>query len=348
MEKLIIKKLQKIRERFKVVQKDLLIKQSSNRLKNQLSLQNEYTKLLSILSNFKRYKSLQNEINQVKELMCDEELKNLAIEEINNLKISKEKIEKKLLNQLFLKDQNDQKNCFLEIKAGTGGNEAAIFVKDLFRMYCKYAEHHSWKVNIINLHEVEKGIGYKEIISKISGKDVYKRLKYESGGHRVQRIPETESRGRIHTSSCKVAILLETDISELKIHPNELRIDTFRSSGAGGQHVNTTNSAIRITHIPTKISVECQDERSQHKNRSKAMSVLLARLKDLEMKKIIQEKSFKKKILFGSGERSDRVRTYNFHRGTIIDHRNNLTTHKINEIMNGKLDILIDKMMVDD
>ncbi|ADD79688.1 peptide chain release factor 1 [Candidatus Riesia pediculicola] len=345
MKKSIFEEYQKIKKKFKTIQKNFLNKSSIYNSKSRPSLQREYTKLFKIISNFKKIESIRKEIEEIKKLILDEELKSLALEELNKLINLKKKVENRLRNQLTPKDQNDRKDCFLEIKAGTGGSEAAIFAKDLFRMYCKYAESCSWKVEIISINEIESGSGYKEIIAKISGKEVYRKLKFESGGHRVQRIPETESRGRIHTSSCKVAILLKVDASEIKINQNDIRIDTFRSSGAGGQHVNTTNSAIRVTHIPTGISVECQDERSQHKNRAKAMSVLLARLKNLELKKVAQEKSYKKKFLFGSGERSDRIRTYNFQRGTIVDHRTNSVTYQINEVMNGKLEILIGKIV---
>jgi peptide chain release factor 1 len=234
-------------------------------------------------------------------------------------------------------DPNDNRNVYLEIRAGTGGDEAAIFVGDLFRMYSRYAETVRWQMEVISTNPGEHG-GYKEIISRISGQDVYQSLKFESGAHRVQRVPETESQGRIHTSACTVAVMPEVDeVDEVDINPEELRIDTYRSSGAGGQHVNKTDSAIRITHLPTGVVVECQEERSQHKNRAKAMSLLKTRLLDAEQQKQQKEQASQRKSLVGSGDRSERIRTYNYPQGRVTDHRINLTLYKLPEVMEGDL-----------
>jgi peptide chain release factor 1 len=246
---------------------------------------------------------------------------------------------------LLPKDPNDQRNIFLEVRAGTGGDEAAIFSGDLFRMYTRYAESRRWQVEVLNAQEGEHG-GYKEIIARIVGDGAYSRLKFESGAHRVQRVPETESQGRIHTSACTVAILPEADeIDQIEINPADIKMDTFRSSGAGGQHVNTTDSAVRITHIPTGIIVECQEERSQHKNRAKAMSVLQSRIMAAKEEKQASEQAETRRLLVGSGDRSERIRTYNYPQGRITDHRINLTLYKLDEVMSGQLDQVIDPLI---
>ena len=239
------------------------------------------------------------------------------------------------------KDPNDDKNIFLEIRAGTGGDESALFAGDLFRMYSRYAERQRWKVEIVSASESEVG-GYKEIIAKIEGQGAYSKLKFESGGHRVQRVPDTETQGRIHTSACTVAVLAEADeVSDVVINPAEIRIDTYRASGAGGQHINKTDSAVRITHLPTGIVVECQDDRSQHKNKAQAMSVLVARIKDAEVRAQQSKIASERKSLIGSGDRSERIRTYNYPQGRITDHRINLTLYKIDAITEGDMDELI-------
>ncbi len=248
-------------------------------------------------------------------------------------------------NILLPKDPDDERNAFVEVRAGTGGDEAALFAGDLFRMYTRYAESRRWQVEILSANEGEHG-GFKEVIAKISGDGVYGRLKFESGGHRVQRVPATESQGRIHTSACTVAVMPELPEAEMPdINPADLRIDTFRSSGAGGQHVNTTDSAIRITHLPTGIVVECQDERSQHKNKAKALSVLGARIRAAEVAKRQQAEASTRRNLLGSGDRSDRNRTYNFPQGRVTDHRINLTLYRLDEAMEGKLDMLIEPIV---
>jgi peptide chain release factor 1 len=241
---------------------------------------------------------------------------------------------------LIPRDPNDEYNIFLEIRAGTGGDESALFAGDLFRMYARFAERQHWQIEIISQSLSEVG-GYKEIIAKISGEGAYSKLKFESGGHRVQRVPSTETQGRIHTSACTVAVMPEADeISDIVLNPSELRIDTYRASGAGGQHINKTDSAVRITHIPTGIVVECQDGRSQHKNKAQAMSVLVARIRDKQMREQQAKQAATRKLLIGSGDRSERIRTYNFPQGRISDHRINLTLYKIDQIMDGDLDEL--------
>jgi peptide chain release factor 1 len=252
-----------------------------------------------------------------------------------------ERLEAELQKALLPKDPNDERNTFLELRAGAGGDESALFAGNLFRMYARYAERQGWQVEIISESPSELG-GYKEVIARIVGQGVYSRLKFESGGHRVQRVPETEAQGRIHTSACTVAVLPEADaINEVVLNPAELRVDTFRASGAGGQHVNKTDSAIRVTHLPTGIVVECQDSRSQHKNREKALSVLAAKIRDKQLREQQAKTASTRKSLIGSGDRSERIRTYNFPQGRVTDHRINLTLYKIDRIMDGELDELI-------
>jgi len=255
-----------------------------------------------------------------------------------------EQLEAELQKALLPKDPNDDRNIFLEIRAGTGGDESALFAGDLFRMYTRYAERKRWEIEIISESHSELG-GYKEVIVKLAGQGAYSRLKFESGGHRVQRVPETEAQGRIHTSACTVAVLPEADkIDDVVLNPAELRVDTFRASGAGGQHVNKTDSAIRVTHLPTGIVVECQDSRSQHKNREKALSVLAARIRDKQLSEQQAKTASTRKTLIGSGDRSQRIRTYNFPQGRVTDHRINLTLYKIERIMDGELDELLDAL----
>ena len=262
-------------------------------------------------------------------------------EELKSAEQKRPSLELELQKLLLPKDPNDDKNVFLEVRAGTGGDEAAIFAGDLFRMYSRYAEQQRWKIEIISENPGDHG-GYKEIISRIVGQGVYSQLKFESGAHRVQRVPETESQGRIHTSACTVAILPEAGAeAEIEINKADLRVDTFRASGAGGQHVNKTDSAIRLTHIPTGVVVECQDERSQHKNRAKAMSLLAARLQSAQDEASAKERADERKSLVGSGDRSERIRTYNFPQGRVTDHRINLTLYKLGEVIEGALDEII-------
>jgi len=273
----------------------------------------------------------------------DEEIRNLAKEEIDYLTQEKEGVERELKNSLLPKDPSDEKNILLEIRAGTGGDEAGLFAADMFRMYAKFAEMNGWKVDILSRNFTGVG-GFKEIIALIEGDKVYSKLKFESGVHRVQRIPETESQGRIHTSAVTVAVLPEADEIEVEIDPDDLRIDVFRSSGPGGQSVNTTDSAVRITHIPTGLVVSCQDEKSQHKNKAKAMKVLRAKLLDKLESEQQREISEKRRSLVGSGDRSERIRTYNFPQGRVTDHRIGLTLYKLNEILEGHLRELVDSL----
>jgi len=255
-----------------------------------------------------------------------------------------DKLAAELQQALLPRDPNDDKNLFLEIRAGTGGDESGLFAGDLFRMYTRYAERQGWQVELISESPSELG-GFKEVIARIAGQGAYSRLKFESGGHRVQRVPETETQGRIHTSACTVAVLPEADaVGEVVLNPAELRIDTYRASGAGGQHVNKTDSAIRVTHLPTGIVVECQDSRSQHKNRERALSVLAARIKDKQEKEAAAKTASTRKSLIGSGDRSERIRTYNFPQGRVTDHRINLTLYKIERIMDGELDDIVNAL----
>ncbi|ETS30985.1 peptide chain release factor 1 [Photorhabdus temperata] len=305
------------------------------------ALSREYAQLTDVTNCFKVWRTVQDDLKAAEIMLDDPEMREMAQEEIKDAKVRNEELEQQLQLLLLPKDPDDERNCFLEVRAGTGGDEAAIFAGDLFRMYSRYAESRRWKVEVMSANDGEHG-GYKEIIAKISGEQVYGHLKFESGGHRVQRVPETESQGRIHTSACTVAVLPEIPEAELpEISPSDLRIDTFRSSGAGGQHVNTTDSAIRITHIPTGIVVECQDERSQHKNKAKAMSVLAARIRAAEVRKRQEAEASERRNLLGSGDRSDRNRTYNFPQGRVTDHRINLTLYRLDEVMEGKLDMLV-------
>jgi len=275
---------------------------------------------------------------------ADPELAAMAEDELVQAGERVEALETELKKHLVPRDPLDEANIFLEIRAGTGGDEAAIFAGDLFRMYSRYAETQGWHVEVLSESEGEHG-GYKEIISRVVGRGAYSRLKFESGAHRVQRVPETESQGRIHTSACTVAVLPEPEeVEEIDINPAELRVDTYRSSGAGGQHVNKTDSAVRITHLPTGIVVECQDERSQHKNRARAMNLLRARLLDAERSRREAEHARTRKLLVGSGDRSERIRTYNFPQGRVTDHRINLTLYRLDEILQGGLDQVVEPL----
>ena len=266
-------------------------------------------------------------------------------DELISIQINELKIIQQIKKTLIPIDPNDSSNIFLEIRAGTGGDEAAIFSGDLFRMYSKYAESKNWKIEIMNIREGDHG-GYKEIICKISGNSIFSRLKFESGAHRVQRVPQTESQGRVHTSACTVAVLPEVkEVEGIEIDNNDLRIDTYRASGAGGQHVNKTDSAVRLTHLPSGLVVECQDERSQHKNKARALSLMQAKLLDQELSKQVDEQAQERKLQVGSGDRSERIRTYNFPQGRVTDHRINLTLYKLDEIAEGGIDQLIQPLI---
>lgn len=310
-------------------------------------LSKEYAQLEELVVCFKHYQAAQQRLIEANELATDSDpdMQAMAEEEIKTSSHLLDELEQQLQILLLPKDPNDNRNIYLEIRAGTGGDEAAIFAGDLFRMYSKYAEIKRWHIEIVSTNHGEHG-GFKEIISRISGNNVYQNLKFESGAHRVQRVPETESQGRIHTSACTVAILPEVEeVDDIELNPDELRIDTFRASGAGGQHVNKTDSAIRITHLPTGVVVECQDERSQHKNRAKALSLLKTRLLDAELQKQQKEQADKRKSLVGTGDRSERIRTYNYPQGRVTDHRINLTLYKLPEILEGALDTVIEPLL---
>jgi peptide chain release factor 1 len=303
----------------------------------------EYARLGPVTERFHTFRRLEDELDAAREIVsgADADMRALAEDEVRDLQTRLELEDVELTKLLIPRDPRDESNIFLEIRAGTGGDEAAIFAGDLFRMYSRYAERQGWNVEVLSDNPGEHG-GYREVISRVVGAGAYSRLKFESGTHRVQRVPATESQGRIHTSACTVAILPELEeIEDVPINPAKLRIDTFRSSGAGGQHVNKTDSAIRITHLPTGVVVECQDERSQHKNRSRAMALLRARLLETQQQKQVAQQAQDRKLQVGSGDRSERIRTYNFPQGRVTDHRINLTLYQLSTIMDGALDELI-------
>ncbi len=340
-------RLQKIEARFAEVEKILSDPEAIKDQNRYRELAKEHAELAEVAAAAARYRRITEEIASNQELLsdADPEIRELAREELEALKAEKAELTERIKVLLIPKDPNDDKNTILEIRAGTGGEEAALFAGDLFRMYARYAEGRGWKVDVLSRHETDTG-GFKEIIALIEGKGAYSRLKYESGVHRVQRVPVTETQGRIHTSAASVAVLPEAEDVDVDIDPNDLRIDIFRSSGPGGQSVNTTDSAVRITHIPTGIVVQCQDERSQLKNKAKAMKVLKARLLDKAQAEQMAEISETRKAQVGSGDRSERIRTYNFPQGRMTDHRIGLTLYRLDEIMAGDLDEMIDQLNI--
>ncbi|GHD52556.1 bacterial peptide chain release factor 1 (bRF-1) [Marinobacter persicus] len=306
-------------------------------------LSREFAEIEPVVKCFQAWRQSLEDMAEAEELARDgdAEMREMAEEELAAARARSEELDEELQRLMLPKDPNDGKNVFLEVRAGTGGDEAAIFAGDLFRMYCRYAEKRRWQVEVLSENVGEHG-GYKEVIARVAGEGVYGALKFESGAHRVQRVPETESQGRIHTSACTVAVMPEADEAEaVDINKADLRVDTFRASGAGGQHVNKTDSAIRITHLPTGIVVECQEERSQHKNRAKAMSLLASRIQNIEQEKQQKSMAETRKSLVGSGDRSERIRTYNFPQGRITDHRINLTLYKLDEVIGGDLDAVV-------
>jgi peptide chain release factor 1 len=347
MNKSVYSKLEGLVERFEEVQAllsdpDTLADQDKFR-----ALSKEFSQLEVVIKAFHAYQEAENDLAEAENMLKDDDpdMREMGQEEFKSAKKVIEKLEDELQILLLPKDPNDDSNCFVEIRAGAGGDEAAIFAGDLFRMYSRYAEKQGWKIEVMNSNESEQG-GYKEIIMKMNGDGVYGQMKFESGGHRVQRVPETESQGRVHTSACTVVVMPEIPESEaIEINKADLRIDTFRASGAGGQHVNKTDSAIRITHVPTGVVVECQDQRSQHKNRAQAMSVLQARLQQAEDEKRRSEEESSRRNLVASGDRSERIRTYNFPQGRMSDHRINLTLYRLNEIMEGNLQLVLEPLM---
>jgi peptide chain release factor 1 len=307
-------------------------------------LSREHAEVQTLVTLYENYRKAERDADEAREMAADASMKSYADEELKTARASMERFEAELQKALLPRDPNDERNIFLEVRAGAGGDESALFAGEIFRMYARYAERQRWQVEIISESPSELG-GYKEVIARIVGQGAYSKLKFESGGHRVQRVPETEAQGRIHTSACTVAVLPEADaVDDVVLNPAELRIDTFRASGAGGQHVNKTESAIRVTHLPTGIVVECQDSRSQHKNREKALSVLKAKIRDKQEREQQAKTASTRKSLIGSGDRSERIRTYNFPQGRVTDHRINLTLYKIDRIMDGELDEIVNAL----
>ncbi len=340
-----LNKLEEVADRFREVEGLL---SDPNVVKDQSryrTLTKEHADLLDVVSGYERSCRIREEIAGSQELLkdTDADVREMASAEVAELEAELAQLEEQLKLMLLPKDPNDKRNIILEVRAGTGGDEAALFAGDLFRMYCRYSERQGWKVELLNTAESEAG-GYKEVIALISGKGVFSRFKYESGTHRVQRVPDTEAQGRIHTSACTVAVMPEADDVEVDIDPGDLRIDLYRASGAGGQHVNKTESAVRITHIPTGVVVACQDEKSQHKNKARAMKVLQSRILDAMQAEQHAKMAADRKSQVGSGDRSERIRTYNFPQGRCTDHRVNLTLYKLEAIMQGDLDEVIDTL----
>lgn len=343
----IVRKLEGLMERYEEVQQllgqaDIIADQNKFR-----ALSKEYSQLEEVVACFRRYQAAVSNQAAAEEMLqeSDPEMREMGQEELQSAKAEQETLAQELQILLLPRDPADDRSCYLEIRAGAGGDEAAIFAGDLFRMYSRYAEQQGWRVEIISANEGEHG-GYKEIIAYMSGDGVYGKMKFESGGHRVQRVPETESQGRVHTSACTVAVLPEVPEAEaIEINPADLRVDTFRASGAGGQHVNRTDSAIRLTHIPSGLVVECQEERSQHKNRAKAMSVLQARLQQQQDEQRRQEEQSTRRNLVGSGDRSERIRTYNYPQGRVSEHRINLTLYRLDEVLEGRVELLLEPII---
>ena len=342
-------KLEKLVERFEEISglladPDVIAEQNRFR-----ALSKEYAELEPVIKGYREYRATAENLDTARALLddSDPDMREMGAEEVSEGEQRLQVLDDELQRLMLPKDPRDSAGVYLEIRAGTGGDEAALFAGDLFRMYSRYADHMGWKVEVVSASEGEHG-GYKEVIARIAGDGVYSRLKFESGAHRVQRVPATESQGRIHTSACTVAILAEAeDAGDIEIRNEDLRIDTYRSSGAGGQHVNTTDSAVRITHLPTGVVVECQDERSQHKNKAKAMSLLKAKLLDARETATQAEQAAERKSLVGSGDRSERIRTYNFPQGRLTDHRINLTLYRLNEIVAGDLDEVVGALLAE-
>jgi peptide chain release factor 1 len=337
-------KLNALQMRLEELNSELSNEEATKDMDRYKKISKEHSDILPVVDIYQEFTRLTKDINDAKEMLSDPEMKSFAQDEIDSGKEKITVLEEQLQTLLLPKDPNDEKNIFLEIRAGAGGDESALFAGDIFRMYTRYTERMGWQLEVISSNESEVG-GFKEIIAKIIGQGAYSKLKFESGGHRVQRVPDTETQGRIHTSACTVAVLAEADeISDVDINPADIRIDTYRASGAGGQHINKTDSAVRITHAPTGIVVECQDDRSQHRNKAQAMSILAARIKDAQISDQQSKIATERKSLIGSGDRSERIRTYNFPQGRITDHRINLTLYKIDFVMDGDLTELIDNL----
>ena len=340
-------KLEQLAERLVELDRLLAQENATANMEQYRKLTREHADITPIVELFRAWRQAEQDTATAQELLSDPDMKEFAQAEIDTAQEKIKTLEAELQVALLPKDPNDDRNIFLEIRAGTGGDESALFAGDLFRMYSRYAERVGWKVELISANESELG-GYREVIARIVGQGAYSRLKFESGGHRVQRVPATESQGRIHTSACTVAVMPEADeVADVELNPADLRIDTYRASGAGGQHINKTDSAVRITHLPTGIVAECQDGRSQHSNKASAMRVLAARIKDVQVREQQSKEAATRKSLVGSGDRSERIRTYNFPQGRVTDHRINLTLYKIDFIMDGDLTELLDALALE-
>ncbi|MFB0981708.1 MAG: peptide chain release factor 1 [Alteromonadaceae bacterium] len=349
MNKSVYQKLEILVERFEEVQALLSDPETLSNQEKFIALSKEFSQLESVTSVFNEYQTAEEDFSLAEEMLKDEdpEMREMAQEEFKSAKKSIEELTDQLQILLLPKDPNDNNNCFVELRAGAGGDEAAIFAGDLYRMYSRYCEKKGWRIEVMNTNESEQG-GSKEVIFKVLGEGVYGQMKFESGGHRVQRVPETESQGRVHTSACTVVVMPEIpEADAIEINKADLKVDTFRASGAGGQHVNKTDSAIRITHIPTGVVVECQEQRSQHKNRAQAMSVLQARLQQAEDEKRRSEEESSRRNLVASGDRSERIRTYNYPQGRMTDHRINLTLYRLNEVLEGNLHLVLEPIMLE-
>ena len=343
----VLDKLQSLSERLEEVTALLSTPEATADINRFRQLNQEHAELTPVVEAYRQYRQAESDLADAEDMLADPEMKDFAAEEIEAAKAKIETLDTELQKLLLPKDEDDGKNIFLEIRAGTGGDEAALFAADLLRMYTRYAERNRWQVEIVSANESDLG-GYKEVIARIAGIGTYGRLKFESGGHRVQRVPATESQGRIHTSACTVAVMPEADeLEEIQLNPAELRIDTFRASGAGGQHINKTDSAIRITHLPTGMVVECQDGRSQHANKAQAMKVLAARLNDKQKREAQAKEAAERKSLIGSGDRSERIRTYNYPQGRVTDHRINLTLHKLDFVMDGDMEEITNALIAE-
>ena len=340
-------KLQTLTERLEEVNRLLSQGDVTRDLENYRRLTREHAELEPVVRLYAQYRGTAADIQSAEEWLADPEMKELAASELTQGRTRLAELEFELQKRLLPHDPNDERGVFLEVRAGTGGNESALFAGDLFRMYARLAERRGWKVEVISESPGEVG-GYKEVIARVLGQGAYSVLKFESGGHRVQRVPDTETQGRIHTSACTVAVMPEADeVADVVLNPADLRVDTFRASGAGGQHINKTDSAVRITHLPSGIVVECQEDRSQHKNKAQALSVLAARIKDRQLREQQAQEAATRKSLVGSGDRSERIRTYNFPQGRVTDHRINLTLYKIDQLMQGEMDELLNALQAE-
>src|SRR5690554_276550 len=340
-------KLEYLAARLAEVDRELASEDAARDMNVFRALSRERAEIEPVSALYRDYLQAEADCRTAREMLTDPEMRELAEAEIEAGEACIEELEDALQRALLPRDPNDGRNLFLEIRAGTGGDEAALFAGDLLRMYTRYAERQGWRVEIVSASESDLG-GYKEVIARVIGRGAYARLKFESGGHRVQRVPATETQGRIHTSACTVAVMPEADeLTEVVINPADLRIDTFRASGAGGQHINKTDSAVRITHLPTGLVVECQDDRSQHRNKAQAMSVLAARLHDRQLRERQSAEAATRRSLIGSGDRSERIRTYNFPQGRVTDHRINLTLYRLDAVMEGELDELVDALTLE-